>query len=373
MRSMNGGHVMKQWMMSIFMVALFIGVSVVKSDAVSVQSVIGSSVNCDVNNAGCVAQYFRNGIILCTGVTCPGVFSADPTSNQRFVGVGTGGCRESIDGGTTWTLCTTQPPGGAGTINGIGVTTNGTWIATRQTGGVGCTIGRSINRGTSWSTVNVLVAGCNQNSQIFTNVRCTSITCVIPVDDTNIGVYSSSDDGVTWGYAFTSVRATAFPRGFVFDGTNGFWIGVVAGNTIFTTTGNAGWTLGAVGLNPGGNCLYGINDSVLGPVMYCGGTTPRTFVNVSTSVVTNVTLSNGVASSVAQVLKVGSSIYIFGQSANPSCTGNVASLWVSINNATTFTELQCLSAVTFDGGDYALVGSNLYFTVANDKFIRFSY
>lgn len=362
---------MKKWLVMIGLLTLFIGISVVKSDAITVQSVIGSSVNCDVNNTGCVAQYFRNGTILCTGATCPTRFSADLSDSTKFVGVGVGGCRQSIDSGFTWTLCAAQPLGG-GVLNGIGVTTNGTWISASQSGG-SCLVGRSINRGVSWSTVSTLVAGCTDLSAgRMTLVRCAVLVCDIAVDDTNMGVWTSTDDGVTWGYGFTSTR-TGGARGFVFNGTKGMYVGQTAGTTMFTTSGNGGWTLGALALNPGGTCYYGIIDSVLGPVMYCGGRTPKQLVNITTSVVTNIILVNGVLNNFEQVVQSGTNIYVFGTSANPSCVGNVASLWVSINNGTTFTELQCLSAVTFDGGDYALVGSNLYFSVGGSQFIRFSY
>lgn len=348
---------------------MLLGMSV-KSNAIT--KTIGTNVACD-QSVGCTSKILGNGIILCTGATCPTLFSVDLLNTNKFVGIGSGGCREST-GGMTWTACTTQPPngGGGGILTGVGVTTNGTWVSSYHRGGTGCVIGRSIDGGVTWSTSTTLAAGCSSNGGVSGNVRCNDITCVIGVDNTNIGVYSSSDDGVSWGYAITSTRPSGPPRGFVFNGTDGFWIGTAAGDTIYTITGNSGWILGLAGFNPGGSYMYGINDSTLGPVAYSGSLVPKRFTNIISGTSTNITLPNGTSVTNEQVLQIGTDIYVFGVTLNPSCTGNKVSLWLSRDHGTSFNELQCLSVVTFSGGDYAIVGSNVYFSVAGTVFVRFS-
>lgn len=351
---------------------LLLGMSLPSAESATVSKVLGIASQCDTTLSGCIQTILGQGVILCTGATCPSIFSADYTRIDNFVGIGVGGCRFSTNGGSVWNLCTAQPPG-AGTFEGIAVTGSGAWVSIKNSGST-CVIGRSTDQGTIWATVNTFGSGCPSNANNTTNIRCFSSTCQIGVDNTNIGIYGSTDDGLSWGYTITSVKPSGPPRGLVFDGTNGFYIGSLAGLTISTSTGSSGWTFGAAGFNPGGTCFYGINDSVLGPVTYCGGRTPRQFVNIQTSVVTNVTLTNSVVQSNVQVLQIGSQIYIFGASINTtSCSGNIVSLWVSIDHGTTFTELQCLSGLIGDGGDYAVVGQYTYFTTAgSNAFIRFT-
>ena len=216
---------MKKWLMSVFILALCMCVPVLKSDAVTVSTIVGSQVNCDTALTGCQPPPPLNATILCNGsgiiTNCPQFFEPDWTTTNRLWGVTNRVLPPklvtSVDGGTTWTLGTTDPFTAA--VLGLGinfaVSSNGSLLASGGQGVNTCIIRRSTDQGVTWSTVySELVNFCElpAGSPTSNPMTCASSGgyCVVFARDAAFGILpiTSTDNGATWtlqtGYSYVS-------------------------------------------------------------------------------------------------------------------------------------------------------------------------
>ena len=204
----------QKWMISILLLTLFMCVPTLKSDAVTVQSVIGSSVNCDTTIALCTG-FPTQVSLLCNGsggtINCPQFFEPDWTTTTRLWGITNRVVPPklvvSTDGGTTWTLGTTDPFIAAIVNFGanFAVSSNGSLLAAAGQGANTCIIRRSTDQGVSWSTV--YTEAVNLCDIAFGNPTSNSMTCaasggycVLFARDAGFNIFpiTSTNNGATW-------------------------------------------------------------------------------------------------------------------------------------------------------------------------------
>ena len=356
----------QKWMISLCVLMFFMCMPVLKSDAVSVQSVIGSSIACDPNLSGC--QPFPSQVsILCVS-NCPIRTSFAWTNSSRFWGTDgiTGGCATSIDGGTTWGLCTTQPYAAAGRELYAG-TADGSVIAVEGVNPVLCTIKRSINNGTSWSTVFTTATNCGSTTGLEGQwLYCLSDgRCELSSAQTGTAmIYRSSDNGQNWSIGETASIGNCSSVGSVWNGSVGInpseQTGCGGGNIAkaYVAVGDT-WTASIVWTGAQGNCWGPVIYNGSGRVVCANGTTYAMY-NGDGSLVSNITLPG-----TDPTIDTGGPAYSIGTNtlyvlATKSVGG--LGIYASRNNLTSFTLISSYAPVGIRGGNMFGANGCIYFT-----------
>jgi len=226
------------WAVVIVCISL-IGVS--QSEAI--KSIVGVSSECDSTNTGCIPIPLTV-TARCDvgGVLCPNHIAQSFTDTNRFWG-GTGNCRTSTNGGSTWAACATQPltSGGAEYYAGTG---DGSVIALGQVGVV-CTIKRSTDNAANWTTTytggNI---GCAGNSNGGSQLKCLSdgrCNFLLNSSVTNLpALLASTDNGQNWVLTTVGVAGNS-PISVAWDGS----VGITTSNTLRSLKYAAGWSQGS--------------------------------------------------------------------------------------------------------------------------------
>lgn len=357
---------------SVFL-ALFVCMSIIKSDvveAVTVQKVFGTTVNCDTALSGCQPILLTVSLICAVGGGCPMNSVASFTDSSRFwgrVNQGVQVCRTSIDGGATWANCTTQPfsVGENSTPEHYGSASDGSVIAVSTvTAGTVGTIRRSTNNGLSWSTVfseagvsfSTSLAGGNLEAQYvicLSNGNCEFVANMVGGGGT-FRVYRSSNNGASWTAGEVSIAVTGCPSsGTAWNGNAGIssYTSACAG-VIRTYTAIADvWALLVWGADPG-SCWGPVTYNNIGRVV-CGNATNYTMYEGNGTSLATLTLPGALKAvdvgGISYSTKTNVLYILAGDSTN---NGRV---YISINNLVTFFQI---GTINLAGG--AMRGGNMY-------------
>jgi hypothetical protein len=165
--------------------------------------------------------------VLCT-VTCPLRVSPSYASSTEFwaaTGTGVGNCVRSTDGGATWPACTTQPFGTGSNELYAGASDGSVIAIGTETAGPTCTIRRSTNNATSWTTTFTLVTTCSPSNNEGQYLYCLADgRCELSTYTGGVGfrIIRSSDNGNNWvADAASAVGLNCAKAGSIWDGSNG--------------------------------------------------------------------------------------------------------------------------------------------------------
>ena len=253
---------MKKYIMSILIIALFVCVSVLKSDAVTITMTIGTQANCNTTISSCIA-FPTQVSTLCTAA-CARRVAPSLTIATRFWGVSTatGGCSTSTDGGTTWGACTVEPfDTGIYVLEGVGSGSDGSVVVAATKGGpLECAIKRSTDNGANWSSVFSNTDDCSSGGIEGQRVIClVTQSCVFSAANnatSTYRTYTSSNNGVNWSVGSTGTFPVGGTAGIAWNGTVGINIPQSTGTGAaksFSTTGGDIWASSANWPNVG-NC-----------------------------------------------------------------------------------------------------------------------
>ena len=362
------------------LIILFCGISILGSDAATPRRILGASGECDTNNAGCISIPLTV-TVKCT-VTCAFRTSPSYASATEFwaaANTGTGACRRSIDSGATWPACTAQPfATGANEL--YAGAADGSVIAVGTTTGPNtCTVRRSTNNATSWTTVFTLVFNCNAG-----NLEGQRLYCLIDGRCEFVGgasgasrVFRSSDNGQTWAAGETGIAPNCSNAGLAWDGSAGIApseaTGCGGGNIAraFLATGDV-WADSIAWNGTQGDCWGSIIWNGVGHAVCQGASaTPDGRYTIRNSVGTNVRSLNLTGAGIAGIDAGGvavapftDTIYIF--ATRSTDTG----IWVTRDDALTFTLIGTLTG-TMRGGHAYYANGCVYFTgQASTKFVQ---
>lgn len=245
------------------------------SHAIAIQALYGAQMACDPAIPTCtpIPLTFSS---LCTS-GCPLRAAPSLTDSTRFWGTGRPdavdftSCRTSTNGGSVWADCTAQAFAPALSSVYAGAA-DGSVIAAGSAAGPLCTIRRSTNNATSWSTVFTLAINCDLNNNegqwlfCLGDGRCEFIAPGISSGAGN-RLYRSSDNGQNWTAGETTTNTwISSLGGAAWDGSSGISKGPGASSRSLVATADL-WVNSAVW--PAGPDALGCR----GPVIY--NSTPR--------------------------------------------------------------------------------------------------
>lgn len=354
---------MKRWITGLLLV-LFMCLPALKSDAVTVQTIVGSQVNCDTALTGC--QSFPSSVsILCTGATCPIRSSFSYTNTTRFWGNGAT-CLTSTDSGATWGACTTDPYSIATyTLETVFGASDGSVIAVAtRTGPFECNITRSTNNGTSWTQVFTDGAvDCRSGGLEGQRGYCLADGKCIYIAGVNSSalyrIYKSSDNGQTW--VLDSTGAAGNPvsySGAAWNGSSGIGIPqITGGGTTKATVAVANvWTSSADWPNVGDCWGAVVNNGLENAICYGGaGYTVRSGTG---ALIANITLPGALALIDSGGVGYGYStnnLYIL--ATKPTEVG----VYLSRDNLATFAQIGSFSG-SVRGGNMFTTNGCIYFS-----------
>ena len=256
-------------------VALLSGV---QTDAATVKSIVG--VNSDVTGFVPIPSVFSS---LCVAGCPQGMMPSftDPLRLWGRTGTSVGSCTTSVDGGSTWAACTTQPFVG-GTYQGremyMGTADGSVVVITFDTTPT-CEIKKSIDNGASWQTKFTFADRCGGpffegvSGWCLVDGRCefqswhSSATAVY-------AVFRSSNNGETWARGDTATDTGNQPAGSVWDGSIGMMPltqTTVTGGAYSSPAGDA-WSKGASAFTSFGDCWGAVILSNVPYAMCANGT-----------------------------------------------------------------------------------------------------
>ena len=377
-KGINGGYVMNKWIMSVILLALFVCVSVVKSDAITVQSIIGSQVNCDIALSGCTPIRVAVSSVCTAG--CPALTTASYTNSTRFYGNSLGGvdaCRTSTDSGATWGACTTQPfAGGIGNGNGeqYSTTANGSIIAVAVvTVGTTCTFKRSIDNAVSWTTTytgagdNCIysVGGVGQTLICISSGACEFVAVRPSGAPVIFKTFRSSDNGQSWTAGETSIGVSSGNYGTAWNGTAGVSLSRVAAGSyaVYKAVADA-WTLAVPWAQAGTDCTNAVVYNGVGRVN-CVTATTWTLREADGTVVGNYSLVDAGLGANNGGVSYSPKTNILYVTAQKSTSQNVG-IYVSIDNLSSFNLIGTIvsgSSLVSSGNSYEANGC-IYFSLA---------
>jgi len=197
------------------------------SEAISRQAGVNSQ--CDTSIPTCYPIPLQTTILCGPGITCPTLSSASFVDTNRFWD-GRISCRTSTDGGVTWVNCGTQPFSSGGQEVYAG-TSDGHVIGIADLGGT-CTIKKSTDNGTNWSTVfTAVVSGCGGALDGGTRLKCLidgRCDFVFVDGASSPQLLHSDNNGDSWTRTTIGGLASGSYISMAWDGT----VGVVTANTL---------------------------------------------------------------------------------------------------------------------------------------------
>lgn len=371
----NGGVIMKiqKWIINILLIALFICVPVLKSDAVTMT--IGAQANCDTTITSCIA-FPTQLTALCVSASCPFRTNPSYTSSTRFWGTflsGNSQCVTSTDGGVTWPACTTQPFV-ASTQEYYAEASDGSVIAAGSTAGT-CTIRRSTNGTVSWTDVFTQAVACLGNNTEGQTLHCLSNgTCELissTTADSKFRMFRSTDNGASWTAVTVDTLGTNdLASGSAWNGSAGISAAISSINglaTAFVAIGDV-WISSAAWANIGdcwGNVVY---NNVGRAICYSAGT--------------GYTVRAGDGTLVSSIVLPGAALGIdiggpaFSNTTNAlyvlaTTTTSTLGIWLSRDNLNTFVLIGQSSAAIggVRGGNMFMTNGCVYFTGGVARFM----
>lgn len=273
---------MKKAILSLLLVLMCVGASI-NVEAIT-RKIVGASSECDLAFSGCITIPTTGVVVCATTSTCPIRIAGDYVVATRMWGTRAGSsCRISNDNGVTWSNCPTLPEPISTSIAGTG--DGAVVVAGTTNGGTNCKIQRSIDGGTSWTTVydatanDGLVGSCSTGSS-GSLLKCTiDGECVFLYDSgaTTQRAITSSDYGLTWTAGGASSALGAGVRSMAFSGSSVGGIGVVSGGLRAFLQGAGVWNSTAIWAGTGvcwGSIIY--NSSARGLCSTTAGTVVHT-------------------------------------------------------------------------------------------------
>lgn len=359
--------------------------STLLTNSYAVVNIIGVNAQCDTALVGCTRLLITVTELCIDGVNlCPQNSVASFTDSNRFWGrasAATQACRTSTNGGSIWSACTTQPfgVGENSTPEHYGSASDGSVIAisTITTGTVG-TIRRSIDNGTSWSTVfsepgisySTALPGGNAEGQLvvcLSDGRCEFVGNMAGGSG-RFRVYRSNDNGTSWVAGETSAVTTGCPSsGTVWNGLIGIspFIGTTAcGGGIMRTYSASSdvWSLSAAWGTSPGDCW--------GPVIYNGANNVicNNVTNYTLYSSTGVVISNLILPGSIPTISIGAQAYSTGTNIMyivATGTSSKFNVYVSINNLANFTKIFTTTNTSGSarGGNMYAANGCIYFSV----------
>ena len=313
--------------------------------------------------------------------TCPMVSGFSFTDSERFWGrkdtTTNGGCITSTTGGVTgsWVACTTQPftttPSGyfTGASDGSVIAVN--FVSPN------CTIKRSVDNGSNWSTVFTAANPCPISGNAGQHLFCLANgNCEFSTIDFNdfvtsiMRTYRSSDNGQNWGA--TTVSGTFLSMaggmaGIAWDGSLGMFAALdSSGGSIknFSASGDA-WT-------QSGTAWTG-SDTCAGPVIYnsssrvvCSdGTNYRLRDVAGTVITTPLTLPGSSVAKNTGGIAYSTSTGVMYITAQLASTAHAT--WMSTDGLATFTSLGAWGGAntTLQTGNAFFANSCVYFSTSS--------
>jgi len=325
----------------------------------AITHVLGGQMACDPALPSCTPIPLTV-TTLCTA-SCPKISSFSYSSTARFWGStgAVGGCRVSVNGGTTWAACATQPFTTGSTEFYAGASDGSVIAVGTPTGPSTCTIRRSTDNATSWTTVYTNVVVCsnsgNEGQYLYClgDGRCEYIAHD-GVTDTN-RIIRSSDNGQNWVTGETSVQAIAV-AGAAWNGSGGILTVQTGTNKSWSAIGDS-WVLSTFVWNgTPGQCWGSVIYNSAGRMICNNGTTGYKMYDSEQNVVASLTLpgSATAAGNGGTAISIRTNnLYVFAQGVSPSSMA----VWASIDNLSTFTRLGDIS-----GGGAGMRGGNVFFT-----------
>jgi hypothetical protein len=193
-----------------------------QSQGATVSNIIGLVGECDTNNSGCnpIPLVISS---LCTA-SCERNTRPSYTDVNRMWG-GTSSCRTSVNGGSTWGNCTTQPFS-SGAKEDYAGTANGSVVGGGAVG-ADCLIKKSTDNGSIWVTKYTGVGvgeTCGGGTTGPTRMSCFadgSCTYAYKSPGDLAKVIRSTDNGENWSLVFTGVTSTRLIQAGSYTNPNG--------------------------------------------------------------------------------------------------------------------------------------------------------
>lgn len=344
------------------LVSLLLLLSVCVGNSDAVMKIVGLTGECNLAFSGCTVIPLTP-TTLCT-VSCAQQTSFSFTDANRFWGAsttGVGSCLTSTNGGIAWGACASQPftTGNrefyAGTPDG-GVIAVGT-----TTGPTTCTIKKSTNNGTTWSTVFTALVQCTSGTLEGQRLYCLSDgNCeFIGWDASTVTIYRSSNSGDSWVAGETTTGGNCAISSVAWNGTAGI---IPSQNTgcgggFIAKAGVAAsdvWTTSAVWNGTQGDCWGSVVFAGVGRAICQVTSADYVMYSSAGAVVNTLVLPN--------VLKTidtgGTSISPFSgvmYMVATKSTGGIG-IWVSRDSLASFTQIG-----SFSGGGAGPRGGNTFF------------
>ena len=360
---------MKKWMMSIILLALFVCVPFIKSDAV--MRTLGSQANCDTTIASCIA--FPTQVTTLCVTSCPERISFSYTDSNRLWGISsvTAGCSTSTNGGSVWAACTTDPFDPAFfTYNGIAGASDGSTIAWGSRAGPSeCTAKRSINNGTTWTQVYTEVRDCRRGGLEGAYVYCTANgQCeFLDYSGGNFTPYRSSNNGQSWT---AGTPITTFIRSAAGGSWNGN-VGIVMGaqpltSAVVFATGDS-WA-------DSGNTWDGTSGDCWGNATYNGNGIGICFAatNYTARTTTGALLANLILPEALLIFDSGGVAYGYATNTLYVLTSSAESkiyVYVSRDNLATFTLIGKAGTTNLRGGNMIAANGCIYFAAGATRLV----
>ena len=201
---------------------------------------------------------------LCLQTECPLFAAPSFVDSSRFWGISSTdskGCITSIDGGTTWGSCASQPIQFQNNTKSISSASDGSVISVQNNTDTNtCEIRRSINDATSWSTV--FTDGSKACSNGLPVLKCLSNgKCVYISPDGFVAKtvkIESSDNGQSWALTELSATVVFEMKEVAWDGSVGISVPFVtgAGQNQRSVVYSGAWAVSAVWPDASINCLH---------------------------------------------------------------------------------------------------------------------
>jgi hypothetical protein len=348
-------------------------IGVQSSDAI--KSIVGVQAQCDTTLTGC-ASIPTQASILCT-VGCPQLTSFSYTDSNRFWGTtgGVGNCVTSVNGGLNWGACTSQPFTTGNKEYYAGASDGSVLALGTTTGPTTCTVRRSVDNGSNWSTVFTLAQQCTAGTVEGQLLYCLGNgNCEFVGNDGggNVQVFRSSNNGASWSAGETGTGGNCSMPGIAWNGSSGIApseaTGCGGGNIAkaYVAASDA-WTTSVTWNGTQGDCWGPIVYNGSGKVICNDGTTGYKIYTSAGALSQALTLPGSLVAIDAGGLGYGygtNTLYVFAQG-----TVGDSRVWVT-RDGTTFVNLGQVSAGGMRGGNTFFTNGCVYITITSPA--RFS-
>lgn len=338
----------------------------------AVVTTVGAQAECTIGLGTCGVTFPVALSVLCisTNLSCPDKWHPSWTTTGRFWGTRDGDCVTSTNSGATWAACTAQPFV-ADTGANVASTFDGSLIAAGNPGGV-CTVKKSVDNGTIWTTVFTDATQCSlvlNNSQ---RLLCQQVGGQCDFVSTVGGVarsYRTTNNGDNWTITNYGASAATTQYNLVFDGNNG-----ANGGSFSTGTQAVYATSNLFALStawPGSAAAY------LGGMAFLNASTPNIVNGKGTAILDRTDVNGTVLGTIAPVGMlisggiIDNTVGVFNYSGNlfyiiaPSTVGQ--GFWISTDGFSTTISLGT-NARIWGRPTIFKIGNKVYYSICNGNF-----